>query len=202
MIEEAFIALQAARGLRSGSLSRPVMFGEMVHYIHGTAEVDELRVEEQIGSNLSLRRQFNQLLEAARVATAPKQALAASEEASVDDGKTKVSVAKRETRSFTLAFKHSKANADQIYVLLTVHPESGMADGHAPVVLASKQVGPGGASEVEPSSEKDLSVRAGLLELVRLCFPPLKDHRAQLLLVTGDQRLVLAQDSDAELSLL
>lgn len=171
MIEDVFTVLQAARGLRTGSHDRPVMFGEIVHYIHGSAEVDESRVQEQIASNLVLRRQFSQLLERVRTAAAPKQALAASKELGID----------RETRCFTLAFKYSKANADQVYVLLTVHPESGMADGHAPVVLANKEA---------------------LSQVVRLCFPPLKDHRSQLLLVTDDQRLVLAQDSDAELSLL
>ncbi|OUR90588.1 hypothetical protein A9Q81_19075 [Gammaproteobacteria bacterium 42_54_T18] len=178
-VETVFVALQAARGVKAtkagyGTKSAvksitPVLFGELVHYVHGTASVDESKVRAAISRDLVLRRQFYSLLESSRVATAPSQAQAASGEPLVQ----------RKTRAFTLVFKPSRANADQIYVLLTVHAESGMADGHRPVIIAS------------------LSSEVG-----RLQFPPLKDQSAQLLLEVEDKRLVIVQNADAELSLI
>lgn len=174
-VEAVFVTLQALRGVRGGYDSRsasPVMFGELVHYVHGSAEIDEDRVKAAICTDLTLRRQFNNLLNSSRVATAPSQAQAAS-------GEPVPGLTQRKTRAFTLLFKPSRANADQIYILLSVHAESGMADGHRPVIIASL------ASEVG-----------------RLQFPPLKDQSAQLLLGVEDQRLVIAQNADAELSLI
>ena len=175
-VETVFVALQAIRGVKAeygaNSVVKsivPVMFGELVHYVHGTALVDEARVKAAINSDLVLRRQFNNLLKSSRVATAPSQAQAASGE----------SLVQRKTRAFTLVFKSSRANKDQIYVLLTVHAESGMADGHRPVIIASL-----------------------FSELGRLQFPPLKDQSAQLLLEIDDERLVIVQNADAELSLI
>jgi len=182
-VETVFVTLQALRGTRAGydvnfvvnsvvGSASPVMFGELVHYVHGTATVDEDRVKAAIASNLTLRRQFNSLLKNSRVAVAASQAQAASDEPIS-------ALVQRKTRAFTLLFKPSRANADQIYVLLTVHAESGMVDGHRPVIIASL------ASEVG-----------------RLQFPLLKDQSAQLLLDVDDQRLVIAQNADAELSLI
>lgn len=176
-IETTYTLLQATRGLRgdkagseyTSNTDRPVMFGELVHYMHGSAEVDEIRIQDQLRRNLSLRRQFNHLLECTRIAVASAQAQAASNEP----------LSQRETRTFTLKFKCSRANLDQVYVLLTVHPESGMADGKTPVILAKN------ATDIE-----------------RLCFPPLKDHSTQLMFVANDERLVLVQDGDTELSLM
>ena len=185
--ETVFVALQDLRGVKAGhgvnavvnsvvnsvvGSASPVMFGELVHYVHGTATVDEDRVKAAIASNLTLRRQFNSLLKSSRVAAALSQAQAASDE-------PVSALIQRKTRAFTLLFKPSRANADQIYVLLTVHAESGMVDGHRPVIIASL------ASEVG-----------------RLQFPRLKDQSAQLLLDVDDQRLVIAQNADAELSLI
>ncbi len=175
-VETVFVALQAIRGVKAEYSANsvvkstvPVMFGELVHYVHGTASVDEARVKAAINSDLALRRQFNSVLKSSRVAAAPSQAQAASGEPLVQ----------RKTRAFTLIFKPSRANVDQIYVLLSVHAESGMVDGHCPVIIASL-----------PS------------EIGRLQFPPLKDQSAQLLLEVDDEGLVIAQNADAELSLI
>ena len=175
-VETVFVTLQASRGVKSGHAvnlavrsASPVMFGELVHYVHGTATVDEFRVKTAIGSDLTLRRQFNNLLDSSRVAAAPSQAQAATGDP----------LRQRKTRAFTLLFKPSRANADQIYVLLIVHAESGMVDGHRPVIIASL------ASEIE-----------------RLQFPLLKDRSTQLLVDVGDQRLKIVQNADAELSLI
>jgi len=175
-VETVFVALQAVRGVKAGvgtksaeKTTAPVLFGELVHYVHGTASVDEPKVKAAISSDLVLRRQFYSLLKSSRVAAAPSQAQAASGEPLVQ----------RKTRAFTLIFKASRANADQIYVLLTVHAESEMVDGHRPVIIAS------------------LSSEVG-----RLQFPPLKDQSAQLLLEVDDERLVIVQNADAELSLI
>ena len=171
-VEAVFVSLQAIRGAKAECTKVPVMFGELVHYVHGTATVDEQRVKTAISNDLSLRRQFDSLLKNARVAAAPSQAQAAS-------GASDPGSMQRKTRAFTLLFKPSRANADQIYVLLTVHAESGMKDGHCPVIIASL------ASEIG-----------------RLQFPPLKDQSAQLLMDVDDQRLVIVHNADAELSLI
>ena len=183
-VEAVFVTLQAVRGIKARRevdgltedvpeseirSALPVMFGELVHYIHGTATVDEARVKAVISNDLTLRRQFNSLLISSRVAMAPSQAQASTDEI----------LEQRKTREFTLLFKPSRANEDQIYVLLTVHAESGMVDGHRPVIIASLATGVG-----------------------RLQFPPLKDKSAQLLLEANDQRLIIAQNADAELSLI
>ncbi len=183
-VEAVFVTLQAIRGVQPGNvtegvieaeaesearLTPRVMFGELVHFVHGTATVDEPRVKAAIGNDLTLRRQFNSLLKSSRVAMAPSQAQAATGEV----------LEQRKTRAFTLLFKPSRANADQIYVLLTVHAESGIVDGHRPVIIANVATGIG-----------------------RLQFPPLKDKSAQLLLEANDQRLIIAQNADAELSLM
>ena len=169
LVEAAFVGLQGMRGLRRSADMRPVMFGELVHYVHGTAQVDDARLCEQLSTNLSLRHQFMVLLEKSRIAIAPAQAQAASKEL----------LSLRETRAFTLKFKPSNADSEQVYVLLTVHPESGLADGYSPILLATK-----GA------------------EVGRLCFPLLTDQRAQLLLVEGDHRLALLREPDTEVSLV
>jgi len=168
--EAVFVALQAKRGLKTGEvLDRPVMFGELVHYLQGTAAVDEGRIQGQLNTNLDLLRQFNQLLSQCRVATAPQQAQAASAEP----------LNQRETRAFSVTFTSSRANTEQVYVLLTLHPESGLDDGHEPVLLVSK-------------ADK----------IGRLCFPAIKDHTSQLLFLAGDDKLSLVRDPNAELSLL
>ena len=169
LVEETFVALQGVRGLQQKSESQPVMFGELVHYVHGTANVDDERVSDALGTNLPLRRQFNKLIEQTRVASHPMQAQAASDEL----------LNQRESRAFTLKFKTSRANDKQIFVLLVVHAESNLADGHLPVLLANKEH-----------------------KIGRLCFPALKDQTAQLLLEHDDEKLVLMRDPDAELSLI
>ena len=178
--EAVFVSLQAIRGAKAERTMAecttapevPVMFGELVHYAYGTALVDELRVKTAINNDLSLRRQFDSLLKDARVASAPSQAQAAS-------GAPEPGSIQRKTRAFSLNFKPSRASANQVYVLLTVYPESGLEDGHCPVIIASL-----------------------VSEIGRLQFPQLKDQAAQLLMEIDDQRLVIAQNADAELSLI
>jgi len=126
--EAAFVALQGVRGLQQSSEHRPVLLGELVHYLQGHVAVDDGRIREQLKAQLSLRRQFNQLLNDLRVATAPRQAQAAS--AGLLNA--------RETRAFSLKFKVSRAHPDQVYVLLAVLGEACMADGRQPVLIASK----------------------------------------------------------------
>jgi len=136
LTEAAFVALQMSRALNaagareqsSDNIQRPVFIGELVHYIRGSENVDELRITEQLGRDLALRRLFDQLLEGTRVAVAPAQAQAASDE----------TMEQRSTRTFTLTFKRSRANSGQVYILLTVLPEAKLEDGYCPVILASQ----------------------------------------------------------------
>ena len=168
--EQLFVATQGLRGLQQkGDSQRPVLLGELLHYIRGSAPVDEALIVEQLRSRLPLRRQLNQLVNELRVASAPRQALAASAEP------LKV----RDTRAFSLKFTPSRAHDDQVYVLLTVHLESGLNDGHKPVIVATK----------------DAAIN-------RLCFPVLRERSAQMLLLESDPGLALLRDNDAELSLL
>ena len=168
--EAIFVALQAQRAFKSDEQHDvPVMFAELMHYVHGTAEVDTQRVSGAISSNIPLRQQYQHLLTNRRVATMPMQAQAAS------DGL----LTERSCRAFTIKFKTSKANPQQIYVILLAHAESGLKEGHAPVLLANK-----------------------LAEVGRLCFPALTELKAQLLLDEADPQLVLMRDPDAELSLI
>ena len=167
--ESVFIALQGLRGLQQSVEHRPVLLGELIHYVRGSAEVNETLIREQLKTQLPLRRQFNQLLEDLRVATAPRQAQAASDEVCTG----------REAAGFSLKFKASKAHSDQIYIILTVRGESGMVDGHNPVIVVER--------------EDDIE---------RLCFPVLNEHRAQTLLLENDSCLALLRDPDAELSLI
>jgi hypothetical protein len=85
----------------------------------------------------------------------------------------------RLSRGFTLAFRASKADASQIYVILQVLPESGVADGR-PVSL--------------------IAIVGDTVK--RVSFPALQDQGTQTILLSGDDALVMLKSSDSELSLV
>ena len=168
-VEQVFIARQALRGLQQHKVDRPVLIGDLVHYLHGSQAINVKQIKQQISENLTLRRQLNELLKQIRVASVPMQAQAATNEP----------LSERETRAFSLKIKKSRAHEEQLYLLLTLQPEAKLPEGHRPTLIVNNQT-----------------------TIERLCFPPLKDQQAQLMLVEGDNGLMLIRDPNSELSLI
>lgn len=168
-VEQAFIAIKGEQGLNQPVDNKPVLFAEVLHYVKGTAPVDYVRVEEALGTDLGLRRLFNQLLAEHRLAFAPM-------EASADDGRD---IDRRVSRGFSLAFRASRADATQIYVILELLPESGAIEGRGVSLLI----------------EKDNRVR-------RINFPDIQDHATQTILLADDEILELLKHTDSQLSLI
>jgi len=168
-VEQVFIARQTLRGLQQTSSKRPVLIGDLVHYLHGSKAINGDALKQEINKSLTLRRQLNELVKQIRVANVPMQAQAASNEP----------LSERETRAFSLKIKKSRAHNEQLYLLLTVQPEAKLSEGHRPTLIVNNQT-----------------------TIERLCFPALKDQQAQLMLVEGDDGLMLIRDPNSELSLI
>lgn len=123
-----FAGVQAIRGLNQRSATRAVLLNDLINYINGHEGIDDAWIRQALNSNLTLRRQFNQLLASKRVGFDQVQAQA-------DSGEL---VQERVAETFTLKFKLSRANTKQVYVLLKVSPEACLAESHKPVLIVEK----------------------------------------------------------------
>ncbi len=169
VLEQLFVGLSDQRSLRQGGNQAPVMFAQILHYIRGGEGIDKTHVEQAVNTDLRCRRIFQQLLTSQRVAFAPKEARA-DDSAPIDN---------RQTRAFNLKFRASKADAQQIYVILQVTAEAGLADGQKVSLLA-----------------------VGNQQVKQLQFPVLQDGQTLTILLQGDDCLELLRDAETELSLV
>lgn len=167
----AFTALDHLRSVEGDPTPgpRPVLFADLVAYVRGHDTPGWQGAEAALRQDDRLRRQFEAILARTRRAHIPTLV------AAMDDGP----IQERRGDRFSIKMRASKAQVDQSYVLLTVEPAVGMADGVRPVLLVA---GPRG--------------------LRRLSFPPLQSGQAQLIYPSDSPVLAELRDADATLSLI
>jgi hypothetical protein len=166
---QQFTLLMAQRGLSRSDVAPALLMSDVVAYVRGVDCAGATRVEEALRDNLAVRRQLRTVLEAEHLAFAPRAARA-------DDG---TQFDTRETPEFTLDFRASRADAGQVYIVLTLEQ-----------TLASP-----GLTSVTLVAVRDDEPR-------RLVFNDMEDGQGQLLVDASDERLHWARDARAELFLL
>ena len=145
------------------------MFADVLHYVVGSSAIDVTKVGNAINSDLKLRRIYKQLLGQNRVAFGPREAHAQGEE----------EIALRNGEGFCIKLKVSKANAKQVYVILTVEqPEQFKSDKAIALHVTSEQT------------------------QFRLDFPALVDGKSQSIVASDDERLTALKNINTELSLV
>lgn len=122
--EQAFVALQALKGLAQPATNKPVMFAEILQYVLGNSNIDVERVTKALGSDLTKRRIYNQLLSENRIAYGPREAHAQDNDV----------IDLRAGEGFSIKLRISRARPEQVFIILEVaHPEQFAAD--KPVML-------------------------------------------------------------------
>ncbi|MFT5162022.1 MAG: hypothetical protein ACI9FJ_000590 [Alteromonadaceae bacterium] len=184
LAEQAFVALQARRGLACASTEalgsssadeRPLMIAEILHYILGdaailgNANIDIERVSRLLGSNLSSRRTYNQLLSQARCAYAPREAHAQDND----------EINQRIGQGFTVQFKAAKNHPGQVYIIIELDYHNLVVEGQPLTLHINGDDGP-----------------------CRLDFAPPTTNKSQLIVASTDLRLLSLSDLDTELSLV
>jgi hypothetical protein len=167
-LETIFIALKALQGMQQVDAMRPIVLADIVEYIRGN-EYQQQRVAVALATDLRVRKQFTMLLNQQRIAIAPQEALA----------QHAAELEMRLGEGFTLLFRRSRADQQQVYVILELDPALEPVDGAAYSILAM--------------SESDV---------VRVRFPALNNNRAQAILREGDKQLELLRDPNIELNLI
>lgn len=164
-----FVLASSLQGIRRARETAHVGFAHLVHYVEGRDFEGSERVEAALRNDLSLRRTFKQLLSRRSVAALPQEAQA-------DDG---ARVSQREGEGFSVLFRPSKANPDQLYVILRVFPDFGAAEGKAFMLVA----------ELDD-------------EVTRVRFPELLDGQSQCILPIDHAPLAALQAPKSHISLV
>lgn len=127
--ENAFIALEAKKGLAAGAIERPVLFADVALYIAGHKHSNTHRIEAAIRADLRVRKLFKLLLEEQRRSFTPRQALAMGTE----------EISDRSCRGFELKLRASRAATEQVYVVLEIWSELQKDDDSAAVLLLERE---------------------------------------------------------------
>lgn len=109
--EEAYVLAKGIQGFQqTSSAPKPILFNDIYQYVMGHISGDQQaqRVEKAIGSNITLRRHYNQLLNASS-----KLTMSEAVEASSDD-----EINERSCEGFTLKIRHSNTDEQQAYVII------------------------------------------------------------------------------------
>lgn len=102
---------------------KPVLTNDLVQYVQGKSRYAE-RVEQAIGNNLPLRRQYQGLLEACSTMRAGRLRAAASTD----------TISSREGEHFRIHWVQPQDLKDQVYIVLELEPSAGRTDGDALVL--------------------------------------------------------------------
>ncbi len=182
LAEQAFVVCQASKGLAQSvparSATRPVMYAEILHYVLGNNNIDVNKVSGALGSNLSNRRVFNQLLSQNRRAYAPREAHAQDTDV----------VDQRIGQGFKIKFRPAKSRPDQLYVILEIDYQNLLA-GDKPLILHIS----GSANASDEGAEQIY---------LRMAFPAQIENKTQLVVASEDPRLLSLRNMDTELSLV
>lgn len=100
---------------------RPVLFGELLHYVHGNPQVNRQAIERALQDDVSLRAQFDELLAQHRRFFAPRLVAANSGE----------KTSERIGEGFRLKIRPSRAGGEQSYIILELDSPSVVSDGDA-----------------------------------------------------------------------
>lgn len=166
--ESAFIALKALQGLNVGAGQGQVLLADIFNYVSGGTDRDQ-RVATAMKTNLNVRRQLQQVLQQQRLSVAPAEALAQDTS----------ELPMRTGKGFRILFRRSRADLDQVYLVLEVEPNLEINEGEDVLIIAE-----------------------GELAVARLQFYSISNGRSQTILRTGDEKLDLIKNSNNPLSLL
>jgi hypothetical protein len=165
--EETFAILEAIDHIKQSPL-RIVTYAEILAYVTGYSAVDMARVEQEINQNLKTRRTYQNILSKQRTAYIPLLRTAA--EGDVDE---------RSGEGFSLKWRASKSQPDQIFVILKISKGIELK-GRAEIILHI--------------TAKD--------QHYRLTFPLSKTDKSQIILAADNPIIAALQATNTELSLI
>ena len=147
----------------------PLLPWHIARYAAGDPDVDSSAMAKALRQDISLYRFYRALLDAHAFGMSPRQAAAQS----------LALTQRREGEGFSLEFRASRAQADQVYVTLSIDTLR--------VVREGAQV------QLHVLTDEDL---------LRLEFPPMVGHRSQRLFLSGSPELSMLCRNDSELILV
>ena len=123
--ESVFVAVKALHGLHSQAGKSQVLMADIVQYVTG-AEDPNQKVATAVKLDLRVRRQLQQVLQHQRLSVAPAEALA----------QDAAEIEMRIGEGFRILFRPSRADSNQIYVVLELGKELEIQDGIDMLVIA------------------------------------------------------------------
>lgn len=167
LVEQAFVLLRAESGYLSEWRPSAVTASHILNYARGAFLANQAQVEHAIANDLRWRQLYSKALKTGRFSYAPKVAAAS-------DGQ----LSERQGDGYSLRWRSSRAEAGQVYLMLSVDAEQ----------------------EYEGGSELVLHVLTEH-QAARCSFPALHDGRSQVVIESQDLLLALLTNKDAELFL-
>jgi len=169
----ALTALDAVKNTRYREHHKPILINDVLAYVQGRTTLNTKRVELQLCCDLSVRRQYQQLLKLNCVEHISKPRAAHSE--NLFDKRIG-------EQGVSLKLKQSKGDANQFYLIIEL-PDN---------LLEHLSVEPG----------KTLVLHANTLsQTQRLVFPPLHDARTHVIIKKDEPLFALLQDHDVEIDI-
>lgn len=166
--ESLFIAVKALQGLHSQDGKRQVRLADVVEYVRSGIDRNQM-VEAAIKTDLTIRRQLQMILQHQRISVAPAEALAQ------DSSELEMRIG----QGFQILFRRSRANTDQVYVVLELEKELEVNDGDDILLIAE-----------------------GELAIARLQFTNISNGRSQTILRTDDDKFAVIKNPNNALSIL
>lgn len=113
-VEKGLNRMESARE----QVARPLIYSDIQRYVNGDVSETSVRVEQALGSDLVVRRQYRDLLERAARMKAPVARAASSE----------TNITTRETDDFTLKLVEARGR-QQRYLVLSFRHQDAIEDG-------------------------------------------------------------------------